>query len=125
MSFLIDNIAPLFVLAAVLIFLGTSVSSASLSLILQTVACLGLLVFGLWNSGYQQGRTGQSIGRRLAGTQLVSLETGAPVGFGMALTRQLCHLGEAGIGFLWPLGDEYRQTFADKMVRTVVVQIDG
>jgi len=94
-------------------------------LVIGAVAYLGLLGFGVWNSGYVQGTTGRSLGRRMTGTKLVSIETGQPVGFGRALTRQFCHVLDFGIGFLRPLWDGKRQTFADKIVGTVVVQVGG
>jgi uncharacterized RDD family membrane protein YckC len=89
------------------------------------VAYLWLLGFGIWNSGYLQGTTGRSMGRWMTGTKLVSIETGQPVGFGRALTRQVCHVLDVGIGFLRPLWNGKRQTFADKLVRTVVVHAGG
>jgi uncharacterized RDD family membrane protein YckC len=94
-------------------------------LVIDVVAYLGLLGFGVWNSGYLQGTTGRSVGRRMAGTKLVSIKTGQPVGFGRALTRQVCHVLDFGIGFLRPLWNGKRQTFADKIVGTVVVHVGG
>lgn len=35
-------------------------------------------------------------------TKLVKIETGEPVGFGMALLRQICFTVTLGIGYLWP-----------------------
>lgn len=61
----------------------------------------------------------------MAKTKLVKIETGQPIGFGMAFVRHLCHVLEFVIGFLWPLWDEKRQTFADKIVGTVVIRVDG
>jgi uncharacterized RDD family membrane protein YckC len=106
-----------------MIFVSVTVSGDGLILALGAVGYLVLLAFVVWNSGYQQGTTGQSIGRRVAKTKLVKLETGEPVGFGMALLRQICHGVEFGIGYLWPLWDPKRQTFADKIVGTVVVRV--
>jgi RDD family len=75
-SFLIDVVAPLiafFLIAAVIeVF----------------IAVFGLIAFAVWNSGYRQGTTGQSIGRRVTKTKLVKIETGEPIGFGMALLRR-------------------------------------
>lgn len=89
---------------------------------------LGLIAFAVWNSGYRQGTTGQSIGRQVTKTKLVKIETGEPVGFGMALVRVGVTLGFGyvtfGIGLLWSLRNPKRQTLADKIVETVVVRID-
>ena len=81
-------------------------------------------VVWIWNRGGQQGRSGQSLGRSLTGTRLVATATGQPVGAGPALNRDLRHLLDLPllIGFLWPLWDRRRQTFADKTSRTVVVR---
>lgn len=122
-SFLIDLVAPLTILV-LLLLLAVAFGSSALIVVLAAFGYFGLFVFILWNSCYQQGVTGQSIGRRVAGTRLVKIETGAPVGFGTALVRQICHGVEFGIGYLWPLWDVQRQTFADKIAGTLVVRVD-
>jgi uncharacterized RDD family membrane protein YckC len=122
-SFLIDYVAPLLILG-VLFLIGFVVNSLVLTIVLGAVGCFGVLAFLLSNSCYQQGITGQSFGRRLTRTMLVKIGTGAPIGFGTALLRQVCHLVEFGIGFLWPLWDRRRQTFADKIVGSIVVHVE-
>ena len=82
------------------------------------------LVYQLWNRGYRQGTTGQSIGKSAMKIKLVSAETGQPIGFGMAFVRDIAHIVDAIIcyvGFLFPLWDAKRQTIADKMISTVVL----
>jgi uncharacterized RDD family membrane protein YckC len=122
-SFLIDLVAPLTILV-LLLMLGVTVDSSVLIVALATIGYFGLFVFVLWNSCYRQGTTGQTVGRRVAGTKLVKIETGEPAGFGTALVRQICHGVEFGIGYLWPLWDVQRQTFADKIAGTLVVRVD-
>jgi uncharacterized RDD family membrane protein YckC len=58
------------------------------------------LAFAVWNSGYRQDTTGQSIGRRVTKTKLVKIETGKPIGFDMALLRLICVAVTLGIGFV-------------------------
>ncbi|MGH3540739.1 MAG: RDD family protein, partial [Pseudonocardiaceae bacterium] len=123
-SCLIDYVAPVIVLN-LLISLGVALGSPTWPVVLGAVGYLGLLGFGIWNSGYLQGTTGQSLGRRVARTKLVAIETGQPVGFGSAMARQICHGVEFGIGYLWPLWDGKRQTFADKISNTVVIRVDS
>ena len=85
------------------------------------------LAFLVWNCGWQQGRSGQSLGKRVLGMRLVGAATGQPVGFGRAVWRQVAHLLDGLpllLGYLWPLWDERRQTFADKLCSTLVVQAD-
>jgi uncharacterized RDD family membrane protein YckC len=122
-SFLIDHVVPVIMLS-LLLCLGVVLGSPAWRSSLTAVSCLGLLGFGVWNSGYLQGTTGRSLGRRVANTKLVTIETGGPVGFGSAVARQICHALEFGIGYLWPLWDGNHQTFADKIARTVVIRID-
>ena len=124
LSALIDYVAPGIVLGAV-IRVSIGFESPELILMVTVLSYLGLFAFILWNSCYRQGTTGQSIGRRVAKTKLVKIETGRPVGFGTALVRQICHNVEFIIGYLFPLWDAKRQTFADKIVGTVVVRADG
>ena len=67
--------------------------------------------------------TGYTIGKGLLGIRLISESTGQPIGAGMAFVRDLAHTldGFAYIGYLWPLWDGKRQTFADKLLKTIVV----
>jgi hypothetical protein len=54
---------------------------------------------------------------------LIGAESNAPIGPGNACIRDLVHLLDAltVVGYLWPLWDNGRQTFADKIMRTIVV----
>lgn len=81
--------------------------------------------FTLWNVAFRQGKTGQTIGKSVLGTRLVGDRTGQPVGAGMAFVRSLAHILDSMpfyLGYLWPLWDAKRQTFADKVCATVVVK---
>lgn len=95
-----------------------------LTLMLLSLAGFG---FSLWNRTFRQGRTGQSLGKQLLGLRLLSERTMAPVGAGTAFLRELAHYLDGAVmdlGYLWPLWDHKRQTFADKICGTVVV-VDG
>ncbi|HEX5566369.1 MAG TPA: RDD family protein [Streptomyces sp.] len=74
----------------------------------------------------QEGSTGQSPGKRALGIRLVrEREPGQPIGFGLSFGRRLLHVVDGlacYLGYLWPLWDEKKQTFADKIVSTVVVK---
>lgn len=120
-SFLIDCVAP--VIALSLLLPIAAVAGGTGRLVIDAMASLGVLGFGICNCGYLQGTTGSSLGRRVTGTKLVSIATGQPVGFGRALTRQICHVLDFGIGYLRPLWNGTRQTFADQIVGTIVVHI--
>ena len=77
----------------------------------------------IYNRWLVAGRTGQSLGKRITKIRLVSELTDAPIGAMNAFLRDLVHIldGMAYVGYLWPLWDDKRQTFADKIMRTVVV----
>jgi uncharacterized RDD family membrane protein YckC len=76
-----------------------------------------------YNRWLVAGRTGQSMGKRVLKTKLVAEVNGQPIGAVNAFLRDLLHIldGAAYIGYLWPLWDTKRQTFADMIMKTVVV----
>lgn len=62
----------------------------------------------------------------MVGLRLISEATGEPIGAGMAFVRDICHILDSlacYIGFLFPLWDAKRQTFADKIIHTVVIPV--
>ena len=74
---------------------------------------------------YLTGTQGQSPGKKVVGIKLVKEADGQYLGFGMAVVRYIAHILDALsclIGYLWPLWDAKRQTFADKIIGTVVVR---
>jgi uncharacterized RDD family membrane protein YckC len=78
----------------------------------------------LWNL-HRQGTTGQSVGKSVLHIRVVREQDGQVTGFGGAFVRYLCHVLDSlacGIGYFAPLWDAKNQTFADKIVHTVVVQ---
>ena len=86
-----------------------------------------LLIFGIliWNTIFRQGRTGWSVGKQVLGIRLLKEQTGEPMGAGLCFVRQVVHIVDGlpcYLGYLWPLWDAKRQTFADKIMTTVVVQ---
>jgi uncharacterized RDD family membrane protein YckC len=82
------------------------------------------LAFTIYNRWYLGGTTGQSIGKKALSLRLISEQTGQPIGPLMAFVRDICHLLDTVacfVGWLFPLWDAKRQTFADKIIGTVVV----
>ncbi|MGZ6753447.1 MAG: RDD family protein [Nocardioides sp.] len=106
---------------------GTKTVSTSGGGVVVVLILLGVvtsLAFLVWNTCIRAGRTGYSIGKGVLGIKLVGEDTNAPIGAGMAFVRQLAHIVDSipcDIGYLWPLWDSKRQTFADKIMKTVVV----
>jgi uncharacterized RDD family membrane protein YckC len=114
-AYLID-LAPLIVLEIIVFAVGNAAVSFLIYLI-----WLGIVIYNRW---YQAGTTGQSWGKKALGLKLVSESTGQPIGPGMAFARDICHILDSlacFIGWLFPLWDAKRQTFADKIISTVVI----
>lgn len=91
---------------------------------LMVLGGLTALAFFIWNYCLRGGRTGWTVGKGVVGIRLVSTRTGQPIGAGMAFLRQIAHILDGlpcYLGYLWPLWDAKRQTFADKVISTVVV----
>ena len=93
-------------------------------LLVTVVGWVGIVGFAVWNHGLKQGRTGRTIGKGVVGIKLVPKAPADTVGVPVALLRQVLHVldGFCLVGYLWPLWDEKRQTFADKIVGTQVVE---
>ncbi|WP_405497000.1 RDD family protein [Streptomyces sp. NBC_00096] len=75
---------------------------------------------------YKEGSTGQTIGKKVLGISLRREADGNVLGFGMAFVRKLAHFLDGiacYIGWLWPLWDAKKQTFADKVCSTVVIVV--
>ena len=92
---------------------------------LGTILYLATLGWAIYNK-VLEGQTGQSTGKKVAGTKLVGAATGQPVGVGLAIGRYFLHIIDGlpcYLGFLWPLWDAKRQTFADKILNTYVVKV--
>lgn len=93
--------------------------------IVVMVACwLGGLAYLIWNVGFNQGRTGQTWGKRVVGISVIAEQTRLPLGVGASIGRQLAHIVDAlpcYLGFLFPLWDAKSQTFADKMLHSIVI----
>lgn len=99
---------------------GAGVTAMLLFFLLSLVP----FAYAVWNLGYRQGTTGQSIGKKFMKFKVVSEQTGLPIGFFMSLVRQLAHIVDGLIcyvGYLFPLWDQKRQTLADKIMSTVCV----
>jgi uncharacterized RDD family membrane protein YckC len=92
--------------------------------VLAIIGILAMLAIQIWNRAFKQGRTGQSVGKKVMGIKLVDEHTGQPIGAGMSFVRDIAHAldGFVYLGYLWPLWDDKRQTFADKILGTVVVE---
>ena len=114
-AYLIDYV-PIFVLEII--------GAISRNTFVILLVGLASLAWWIYNRCLVAGRTGQSLGKRTLNLRLISENTGEPIGGGMAFARDICHILDSlacYIGWLFPLWDAKRQTFADKIISTVVV----
>ena len=103
---------------------STDLSAGAVPMIIGGVLYIAALGWQIYNRWIIAGRTGQSLGKRVLKISLISEATNGPIGPLNAFLRDLVHIldGFAYVGFLWPLWDEKRQTFADKLMTTAVVE---
>jgi uncharacterized RDD family membrane protein YckC len=131
-AYLIDLLFGLLLSApgGALIGVGAAATHGGVRVALIIVGSL-LVVVGaivqVWQSGWRQGARGQSWGKQVTGLRTVSAETMRPIGGPLGLLRWLVDsiLGTISIlqllNYLWPLWDPRRQTWADKVVGSVVL----
>jgi uncharacterized RDD family membrane protein YckC len=103
---------------AVILFLAHAI-------ILGLLVDLAAFVWALYNA-YQGGATGQSFGKKTLGLRLLNETTGQPIGGGLGIGRYFLHIIDGipcYIGYLWPLWDSKKQTFADKILKSVVINV--
>ncbi|MBB5956280.1 putative RDD family membrane protein YckC [Saccharothrix tamanrassetensis] len=120
---LIDYVAP-GVIVAILVIVGSVSGDPTIALVLSGVGYLALLGWLIYNSWYLAGTTGQSYGKKMAKIKLLKEETGQPIGFGNAFVRHLCHAVDSlpcYAGWFAPLWEAKKQTWADKILGTIVV----
>ncbi|WP_133805981.1 RDD family protein [Kribbella caucasensis] len=90
------------------------------------VAYIATFSIAILNRLVLQGRTGQSIGKKMAGLKIVKADTGDRIGFGRNFLRELMSLlfnYICFLNFLWPLWDEKHQTWHDKVVSDIVIKL--
>lgn len=86
------------------------------------------LIWAIVNA-VRAGRTGQSYGKRTLGIRLARFSDGQPVGAGLGFLRLFLNwvlwvacILPGVLNLLWPLWDGKRQTWSDKIARSVVVR---
>jgi uncharacterized RDD family membrane protein YckC len=125
-AYLIDSllVAVAYFPAWIGLIISSSGGNDALATSLVVVGVLLSLAVFVWNTCLRAGRTGYSIGKGALGIKLVGDSSREPIGPGMAFLRYVCHVVDAlplYLGYLWPLWDAKRQTFSDKIMRTVVL----
>ena len=82
-------------------------------------------IVGVWLAFMlMQGLGGATLGKRVVGIAVVSRESGRPIGLLGSVLRWFAHLADVIllIGYLRPLWNAERRTFADSILGTVVLQ---
>ena len=99
--------------------------ASGLGVLIAILGYLGILAFVIWNQIIVQGQTGQSIGKKQIGIKLIAEQTGQPLGPLMTFVRMIAHVLDSicMIGYLWPLWDAKKQTFADKVMSSIVIKL--
>ena len=89
----------------------------------QIVTSLAGLVYYVYFIGHR----GQTVGKMVMKIKVVGLETGKPIGYGKAFLREIIGKILSGLilalGYLWSIKDKNKQTWHDKIVKSVVVKI--
>ena len=100
--------------------LGLTAGSEAASVVLFLIMILGVAAYFI-----ALNMNGEAtIGRRVLGIR-IQLEGGGDLGFGVAALRLVAtpiSWMSLMLGFLWPLWDEKKQSFHDKVALTVVVE---
>jgi uncharacterized RDD family membrane protein YckC len=113
----------------VLVGIG-SVTHGAVRVWLLTIGSVLLAVgtiIQIWQTGWRQGARGQSWGKIPIGLRTVDAETLRPIGGPRGMLRWLVDLVLGAISilqllnYLWPLWDRRHQTWADKVVNSVVL----
>ncbi|MGI5195371.1 RDD family protein [Streptomyces sp. CA-288835] len=119
---LVDSLVLL--VAYIPVVIGAAIGD-SVGAILSVIGFVIIIGVAVWMI-MQEGKTGQTIGKKTMGIRLLRESDGQPLGFGMAFVRRIAHFLDGAacyIGYLWPLWDDKKQTFADKVCSTVVVKV--
>jgi uncharacterized RDD family membrane protein YckC len=103
--------------------------SRPIGIILLVAAVIWLPAGAVWNYIIRQGSSGQTLGKSRVGIRLVRVDTGRPIGVGLAVIRVLAgwlfNSITGGlfliVDLLFPAFDKRRQRVIDKMLNTVVI----
>jgi uncharacterized RDD family membrane protein YckC len=101
-------------------------AGAVVAMIIGLGVMIGSLAWVAYNRWMIAGRTGQSLGKRVTKIRLIGEETKAPIGALNAFVRDLVHIldGLTVVGYLWPRWDDNKQTFGDKIMKTLVINAE-
>lgn len=94
----------------------------------RTFGIMAMAILGTYELLREASETGQTIGKWIMRIRVISLETGGPIDFKIAVIRNLVRvisLAACFGGFLAMYLDPERQTWHDRVVNTVVVPLSA
>jgi len=100
--------------------------STAATTLLFLIGIVTSLAFFIWNQCIRQGRTGATLGKSVLAIRVVHADM-LPIGGGLSFVRYLLNIVNGlpcYLGYLWPLWDSHRQTFADKIMSTYVIKAE-
>jgi uncharacterized RDD family membrane protein YckC len=101
---------------------GFSLQVTGLPAVFLFAVTIGWFVY---NWLLRQGTTGQTMGKKLVGIAVLD-GSQRPIGAGLTFVRQLAHVLDflpCFLGYLWPVWDPEKRTFADMIMGTRVHRI--
>lgn len=126
LGWLFDYLLPGFVVSFLAGLIQPPVFDSAGQVVPQISWAQSLLTLALYLLlSFVSAKTGQTWGRKIAKTQLVG-EDGRPIGLGRSFIRYIAHFVDTIIlliGWLFPLWDSKRQTLADKIMKTYVIDV--
>lgn len=132
-AYLLDcliNFGPMWLLIGASWFIDENSSGDSGEAPASIVSWVGIIVM-LVTAGVQlvrEGRTGQSVGKKVLKIRVIRAYDGLVPGIGLAFARrifQFLNYAAFCLGWLWAIRDPKKQTFADAITGVVVVPADA
>ena len=85
---------------------------------------IGFALASAYSIYFHGSGSGQTIGKKLLSIRVVGFDDGGPIGYGRSTLRYIgTFLSRlpCGLGYLWMLWDNEKQTWHDKIANTIVV----
>lgn len=114
-----------YLIDAVIVGVGTSIISLIISATISSA--LGPVIGFVFAIAYYVllNANGGTLGKQALGMRLEHAETGEDIGIGRALARYVVAIASGlalGLGYLWSIWDDKKQTWHDKAANSVVVR---